>query len=208
MHSWRSIFRWAKPMPSEVKSLDFNSSRMKPFWKLGRDSRNILQHAPTTAWWNGWLFRVYSNTPAQNHIDAASGGSFLSLSVPEAKALVEKIASNQSWKGDRQQQPAREFIRSIVSICLLPRWTFSWRDWSLRTRRLTKLWILAWHGRRVEKLDIWATLARSPRRKPNSLERTTPTIQSFILSRVGTPSPTSPSANSKVWISITIFSLL
>ena len=43
------------------------------------------------------------NTPAQNHIDAASGGSFLSLSVPEAKALVEKIASNQSWKGERQQ---------------------------------------------------------------------------------------------------------
>ena len=41
------------------------------------------------------------NTPVQNHIDAASGGSFLSLSVPEAKVLVEKIASNQSWKGER-----------------------------------------------------------------------------------------------------------
>ena len=34
------------------------------------------------------------NTPAQNHIDAALGGSFLSLSVVIAKALVEKIASN------------------------------------------------------------------------------------------------------------------
>ena len=34
------------------------------------------------------------NTPAQNHIDAASGGSFLSLSVAVLKALVEKIASN------------------------------------------------------------------------------------------------------------------
>jgi len=34
------------------------------------------------------------NMPAQNHIDVALGGSFLSLSVPEAKALVEKIASN------------------------------------------------------------------------------------------------------------------
>ena len=38
------------------------------------------------------------NTPAQNHIDAASGGSFLLLNVAAAKALVEKIASNQSWK--------------------------------------------------------------------------------------------------------------
>jgi len=43
------------------------------------------------------------NTPAQNHIDAASGNSFLSLSVAAAKVLVEKIASNQSWKGERQQ---------------------------------------------------------------------------------------------------------
>ena len=34
------------------------------------------------------------NTPAQNHIDAASGGSFISLSINAAKALVEKIASN------------------------------------------------------------------------------------------------------------------
>jgi len=34
------------------------------------------------------------NTPAQNHINATSGGSFLSLSVNAVKALVEKIASN------------------------------------------------------------------------------------------------------------------
>ena len=54
----------------------------------------------------------------QNHIDAASGGSFLSLSVLEAKVLVEKIASNQSWKGDRQQQP-RKGVHQIDSIDML-----------------------------------------------------------------------------------------
>ena len=58
------------------------------------------------------------NTPVQNHIDAASGGSFLSLSVPEAKALVEKIASNQSWKGDRQQQ-SHKGVHQIDSIDML-----------------------------------------------------------------------------------------
>jgi hypothetical protein len=41
------------------------------------------------------------NMPAQNHIDEALGGSFLSLDVTGVKALVEKIASSQSWKGDR-----------------------------------------------------------------------------------------------------------
>lgn len=39
---------------------------------------------------------------AQDHIDAAAGGAFLSLAVPQAKTLIDKIASNQSWKGDRQ----------------------------------------------------------------------------------------------------------
>jgi hypothetical protein len=38
---------------------------------------------------------------AQDHIDAVAGGAFLSLDVARAKALVDKIASNQSWKGDR-----------------------------------------------------------------------------------------------------------
>ena len=38
---------------------------------------------------------------AQDHIDAASGGSF-SLDVARAKTLIDKIDSNQSWKGERQ----------------------------------------------------------------------------------------------------------
>ena len=58
------------------------------------------------------------NTPAQNHIDAASGGSFVSLSVAAAKVLVEEIASNQSWKGERQQQP-RKGIHHVDSIDIL-----------------------------------------------------------------------------------------
>ena len=108
-------------MPSEARSLDFNSSRMKPFRKFGRDSRSTSQHAPHHGM-EEWLI-IHSffnglNTPAQNHIDAASGGSFLSLSVLEAKALVEKIASNQSWKGDRQQQP-RKGVHQIDSIDML-----------------------------------------------------------------------------------------
>jgi len=39
-------------------------------------------------------------------MDAAAGGAFLSLNVAEANALIDKIASNQSWKGERQ--PAHE----------------------------------------------------------------------------------------------------
>ena len=42
------------------------------------------------------------NQQAQDHVNVAVGGSFLSLDVVGAKALIDKIASNQSWKGERQ----------------------------------------------------------------------------------------------------------
>jgi len=33
--------------------------------------------------------------------DAAAGGAFLSLTIPQATTLVEKMASNQSWNEER-----------------------------------------------------------------------------------------------------------
>jgi hypothetical protein len=38
---------------------------------------------------------------AQEHLDAAAGGYFLSLSVNAAQALIEKMAINQGWKEER-----------------------------------------------------------------------------------------------------------
>ena len=35
-------------------------------------------------------------------MDAASGRAFLSLDVAGARVLIDKVASNQSWKADRQ----------------------------------------------------------------------------------------------------------
>ena len=83
------------------------------------------------------------NTLAQNHIDAASGGSFLSLDVTGAKVLVEKIASNQSWKGERQQQ-TRKGIHHIDSVDMLAaKMDLLMKRLDLRTRRPTRLWTFA-----------------------------------------------------------------
>ncbi|KAJ1288537.1 hypothetical protein BS78_02G096600 [Paspalum vaginatum] len=38
---------------------------------------------------------------AQEHLDAATGGSFLSLSVAAARTLIVKMASNQGWRQER-----------------------------------------------------------------------------------------------------------
>jgi hypothetical protein len=40
---------------------------------------------------------------AREHIDAAAGGSFFTLSIEEARELLEKMASNQSWDEERTQ---------------------------------------------------------------------------------------------------------
>jgi hypothetical protein len=45
---------------------------------------------------------------AQEHIDAAAGGSFFILSIEEAQILVEKMASNQRWKEERTQTRTRK----------------------------------------------------------------------------------------------------
>ncbi|XP_039787011.1 uncharacterized protein LOC120653313 [Panicum virgatum] len=51
-------------------------------------------------------------------MDAAAGGAFLSLNVVGARTLIDKVASNQSWKGDRQPAHAKE-IYEIDSVNVL-----------------------------------------------------------------------------------------
>jgi hypothetical protein len=40
---------------------------------------------------------------AREHIDIVAGGSFFSLSIEEARALIEKMTSSQSWNDERTQ---------------------------------------------------------------------------------------------------------
>jgi hypothetical protein len=36
----------------------------------------------------------------RSHLDVAAGGAFFSLSVADAKTLIEKMVSNQGWSDD------------------------------------------------------------------------------------------------------------
>ena len=38
------------------------------------------------------------------HVDAATGGAFLSLTIDGSTVLIEKMASNQSWGEERSQK--------------------------------------------------------------------------------------------------------
>jgi len=50
-------------------------------------------------------------------MDAAAGGAFLSLTLPEATALVEKMASNQVWNEERQ--PRKRGMHQVKEADLL-----------------------------------------------------------------------------------------
>jgi hypothetical protein len=41
---------------------------------------------------------------SKGHVDAAAGGAFLSLTINEATALIEKMVANQSWGEGRKTQ--------------------------------------------------------------------------------------------------------
>ena len=61
----------------------------------------------------------------RSHLDAATGGAFFLLSVPDAKTQIDKMVSNQGWSDDRLQ-PRKRGMHSIKKLtCLQLRWICS-----------------------------------------------------------------------------------
>ena len=54
----------------------------------------------------------------RSHLDATAGGAFFSLSVVDAKTMIEKMVSNQGWSDDRLQ-PRKWGMPSIKEIDML-----------------------------------------------------------------------------------------
>ena len=44
---------------------------------------------------------------SRDHVDAAAGGAFFSLTIERATSLIEKMVSNQGWSDDRLQPRQR-----------------------------------------------------------------------------------------------------
>jgi hypothetical protein len=59
------------------------------------------------------------NKRLQDHMDVTAGGAFLSLDVAGARMLIDKVASNQSWKEDRQPAHSKGMRKknSIIMEC-------------------------------------------------------------------------------------------
>jgi len=48
---------------------------------------------------------------SKGHIDAATGGAFLSITTNGAKALIEKMVANQSWAEEQKQQKGMHSVK-------------------------------------------------------------------------------------------------
>ena len=49
---------------------------------------------------------------SRDHVDAAAGGAFFSLTIERATSLIEKMVSNQGWSDDRLQ-PRQRGMHSV-----------------------------------------------------------------------------------------------
>jgi hypothetical protein len=66
-------------------------------WEHLQDYISACPHHSMEEWFIIQSFYHGLIHSAQEHIDAAAGGSFFALSIEEAHKLVEKMVSNQSW---------------------------------------------------------------------------------------------------------------
>jgi hypothetical protein len=125
------------------------------------------------------------------------GGAFLSLDVARAKALIDKIASNQSWKGDRQPTYAKG-VHQTDGVDMLA---------AKMDLLMKKLESLHQEVNQIMESRITCEICGntghagndcpSTQRTQISLGLAIPITQATILSKVETPSRTSPTANSK-----------
>jgi len=72
-------------------------------WERFQDYILECPHHGLESWLLMQTFYHGLGNSARESVDAAAGGAFLSLTIPQATTLVEKMASNQGWNEERTQ---------------------------------------------------------------------------------------------------------
>ena len=128
------------------------------------------------------LYHGLTNSTPEN-MDATAGGAFLSLTIAQATALIEKMASNQGWNEERLQTRKRGGgMHQLKEVDMMSaKWTCSWRSSKtelMRSKKSCTFMIPAWCLKSVETLRIQGTTVLKPMRMWTSSTTT------FILNRI------------------------
>ncbi|KAJ1288524.1 hypothetical protein BS78_02G095400 [Paspalum vaginatum] len=113
-----STFTMKGTSPDAVKLRLFPFSLVRKYFPLGKTNalRNKISSFQQLT--NEINFFHGLNRAAQEHLDAAAGGSFLSLSVIAAKEHVKNMTTNQGWKEERSSTRSRG-VHHLDSIDML-----------------------------------------------------------------------------------------
>jgi hypothetical protein len=87
-------------------------------WELYQDYISLCPHHRMEEW---FIIQSYYHGLihlAREHIDIVAGGSFFSLSIEEARALIEKMTSSQSWNDERTQTRTRN-VHQLEEVDML-----------------------------------------------------------------------------------------
>jgi hypothetical protein len=87
-------------------------------WECLQDYIASCPHHGMEEWFIIQSFYHGSIRSAREHIDAAAGGSCFTLSIEEARKLVEKMASNQSQNEERTQTRTRK-VHQLEQVDML-----------------------------------------------------------------------------------------
>ena len=110
---------WSSTYKNRISSIEqLQDETVSEAWECLQEYIVACPHHGMEEWLIIQNFFHGLNQRSQDHMDAAVGGAFLSLDVAGAKVLIDKIASNQSWKEDRQPAHAKE-IYEIDSVNVL-----------------------------------------------------------------------------------------
>jgi len=146
------------------------------------------------------------NQLSQDHMDAAAGGAFLSLDVAGARALINKVASNQNWKEVRQPAHAKE-IHEIDSVnALAAKMDLLMKKLESPHQEVNQITESQMTCEKCCNIGHSGKSFPFTPKDENSIENNSPN-NSDCRPQQGwnSLSPTSPSANSKVTISIIFF---
>ena len=101
-----------------TKSLAFHSKPMNLFLKPGNECKSMSLHGG--AFFSLLIQNFYHGLVPldRSHLDAAAGGAFFSLNLTDARALIEKMVSNQGWSNERLQ-PRKRGMHSLKEADML-----------------------------------------------------------------------------------------
>jgi hypothetical protein len=94
------FFPVAKTNALRGRITNFQQTQMEPILEAWERLQEYIQAYPHHGMESWLVLQSFYNglTPmSRGHLDAAPGGAFLSLTINEAIALIEKMVTNQGW---------------------------------------------------------------------------------------------------------------